>query len=160
MIRCSNLSQIYQSFLFGLVYFVIWLKTLFTTIPGKYSPMLLFGSLIVLAFDFRSMIYLTNFCVWVKGQALLFSIHTISCSKIIPPCNYSGTFDVNQENIHLWVYLQILCSVPVVYLSILAPKVLCVNYSSFVVNVEIRWLSLPTLRNSNFFIKNFFIKIS
>lgn len=94
---------------------------------------------------------------WVKGQALLFSIHTISCSKIIPPCNYSGTFDVNQENIHLWVYLWILCSVPVVHLSILAPKVLCVNYSSFVVNVEICWLSLPTLRTSHFFIKNFFL---
>lgn len=46
-----------------------------------------------------------------------------------------------QLTIYMWVYLRILYSIPLIYLSLLMAILHCIDYWNFKVSIEIRWLS-------------------
>ena len=104
----SNLSN----FLFWFSAFCD-LRNLYLFHIRKYSPMLLCGSLIVLPFEFSSVIYLkTNFCIQFELRVRLhFSPYTSSCSNIIPLCTVAPLMEVRKAYIYICGFMDSLfCS--------------------------------------------------
>lgn len=105
-------------------------------------------SFIVLHFTSRSMVYFELIFAkskrsvprFVFSATLIFSCSALFVEKMIfSPLYCLCSSAKNRLMLFMWVYFWVLCSGPLIQLSVLLPILPCTYYCSFAVSLEVEW---------------------
>ena len=109
-------------------------------------PLFSFRSFMVSCLTFSPLSHFrVRLCFFVCGEEIIqfhFLHVTVQFSPLVNetifhPLYIPASFDIDYLTVGVWVYLQALCSVPLIYVSVFVPVPCCFDYCSFVVQAEI-----------------------